>query len=395
MKIDRIQTFAVKIPYHDRFGGQPKAPITFPASDYYFEDEWREVYATKTQTLLIRIDTDEGVHGWGESQAPIVPEAAQVLIDEVLGPMLIGSDPRQVEVLWDRLYRSMNVRGHFTGVMLDAISGLDTALWDIKAKAAGEPLFRLLGGPFRTRLPAYVSGLRAPSPQGRVELAAALFAEGYAGVKLYLGRGVEADIEQAEAVRGRVGSKGSLFADLFWIYSLEEATRLGRALQALGVEWIESPLHPEDIRGHAALARTLDIAVAVGEPLRTRYQFFEWLARGAVDVAQPDIARCGITEGTRICNVVSAFHRPVAFHLGVSLAVSMAATWHMAASTPDCLIQEHEPPMLELSNELLTQPLCVDRGALLVPEGPGLGIDIDMKALAAYASPHETPRSRR
>jgi D-galactarolactone cycloisomerase len=386
MKIDRIRTFVVKMPYHDRFGGQTKAPSTFPGSDYYFEDDWREVYADRTQTLLTRIDTDDGIYGWGESQAPIVPEAAQSVIEQLLGPMLLGRDPRQVDVLWDLMYRSMNARGHFTGFMVDAMSGLDIALWDIKAKAAGEPLVRLLGGPRRERLPAYVSGLRAPTDQARADLAAQHFADGYAAVKLYLGHGIEADIAQAKMVREHVGSRGRLLSDLFWIYTLGEAIRLGRELQALGVEWIEAPLHPEDIHGHAALARALDINVAIGEPLRSRYQFAQWLEHEALDIAQPDLARCGVTEGRRIAALAAACHRPVAFHLGVCLAVGMAATWHVAASVPEFYIQEHQPPMLELSNRFLTTPLRMDRDGLVVPMTPGHGADVDLEALLAYTA---------
>src|SRR5262249_23187710 len=156
-------------------------------------------------------------------------------------------------------------------------------------------------------------------------------------------------VAQAKAVREGVGAGARLMADVFWVYSLETALRLGRELQALGVEWIESPLQPEDIGGHAALARALDINVAGGEPLGSRYEFAEWLGRDAVDIVQPAVARCGITEGRRIADLAAAYHRPVAFHLGVCLGVGMAATWHMAAAAPGFYIQEHQPPMLELS----------------------------------------------
>jgi D-galactarolactone cycloisomerase len=386
MKIDRVRTFVVKMPYHDRFGGQTKVPSTFAGTDYYFEDDWREVYARRSQTVLVRLDTDDGLYGWGESQAPIVPEAAHAVIEHLLGPMLLGEDPREVERLRDTMYRSMNARGHSSGFMVDAISGLDIALWDIKAKAAGEPLARLLGGPFRDRLPAYVSGIRAPTDEARGELAAKHFADGYAAVKLYLGHGVEADVAQAKAVRKRVGTNARILADVFWVYSLETALRLGRELQSLGVEWIEAPLQPEDIDGHAALARALDMNVAVGEPLRSRYEFAEWLARDAMDIAQPDLARCGITEGRRIADLAAAHHRPVAFHLGVCLGVGMVATWHMAAAAPGFYIQEHQPPMLELSNRFLTTPLRMDRDGLVVPMVPGHGADVDLDALAAYTT---------
>lgn len=384
MKITRVETFVVKIPHHDRFGGQVAPPKTFPGSGYYFEEEWNEAYADQIQSLLIRVETDDGLHGWGESQAPIVPEAARDLIDRLLGPMLVGSDPRQTNVLWERMYKSMHVRGQITGFMLDAISGLDAALWDLKGKAAGEPVSGLLGGPFCDRLPAYISGLRAPTVEARAELAQKYFEEGYPAVKLYLGRGVEEDIASARSVRERVGDGKRLLSDLFWMYTLPEAERLGRALQDLGIEWIEAPMPPEDVPGHARLAGALEVAVAVGEPLRTRYQFREWIERRALDIAQPDVARCGITEGKRIADLAGAYHLPVAFHVGVCLGVAMAATWHLAAATPNFYIQEHEPPMFDLSNRLFKEPLRVEGGHAVVPEGPGLGVDVDMEALRAW-----------
>jgi D-galactarolactone cycloisomerase len=385
-KIDRVRTFVVKIPYHDRFGGQTATPNLLAGGEYYFEAEWNEVYADRTQTLLIRIDTDDGLHGWGEAQAPIVPEAAQAVVDRLLAPMLIGADPREVRSLRDRCYLSMNGRGHFTGFMVDAIAGCDIALWDIAARAAGVPLSTALGVRLRDRLPAYVSGVRAPTTDARAVLTAALCQMGYEGVKLYLGRGVEADLAEAEAARGQAGPAARLFADLFWVYPFQEAVRLGRGLEGLGIEWLESPLPPEDLDGHARLVAELALAVAAGETLRTRFQFAEWLARGALDVAQPDIARCGVTEGERIAALAADSGRPVALHLGVSLGVAMAATWQVAATLPNFFIQEHHPPMLELSNRFLTDPLQVERGSLLVPASPGIGVDVDLDALAPYVT---------
>jgi L-alanine-DL-glutamate epimerase-like enolase superfamily enzyme len=384
MKISRIQTLVVKAPVHDRFGGQTSSPLTFPGTDYYFESEWREVYSRKSEALLVRIDTEEGLHGWGESQAPIMPEVAKIIIDRLLAPLLIGCDPRQTNVLWDRMYNAMRARGHTTSFMLDAISGIDIALWDIKGKAAGESVASMLGGPFTSALPGYISGLRAPTDEGRAELAARYFGEGYVAIKLYLGRGIEEDLAHARAVRQKVGNGKRIMSDLFWNYTLPEAERLGRALQELGVEWIESPLAPEDIRAHSKLADALQVSIAVGEPLRTRYQFLEWFERRALDIAQPDVARCGLTEGKRISDLASAWHIPVAFHLGVSLGVAIAATWQLAAAVPNFYILELEPPMLELSNHFLTEQLRIESGQAVLPKGPGLGIDVNMDALREW-----------
>jgi L-alanine-DL-glutamate epimerase-like enolase superfamily enzyme len=383
MKITGIETFVVKIPRHDRFGGQPEQPRCFADSDYYFETDWREVYSRKTESLLIRVTTDEGIQGWGESQSPIVPEVASTIIERLLAPMVLGHDPRDTDGLWDRMYESMNVRGHTGGFMLDAISGLDLAFWDIKGKAVGKSIARLLSDSVAVRLPMYVSGIRASSNVARAELAASHFDDGFAAVKLYLGRGVAADIDQAQSVRRRVADR-RLMSDLFWKYSLAEALELGRALQDLGFEWVESPLAPEEIAGHRRLAESLDIAVAVGEPLRTRFQFLDWFRGRALDIAQPDIVRSGITEGLRISRLAAENGIPVAFHLGVCLGIGIAATWQVAAATPNYTILEHQPPMLELSNQFLAEPLLIDHGEAVIPDKPGLGVEVNLDALSRW-----------
>jgi L-alanine-DL-glutamate epimerase-like enolase superfamily enzyme len=386
MRISAIQTFVLKVPRHDRFGGQSEQPQTLLDTDYYFEKEWREIYSRNSESLLVRVDTDEGIYGWGEGQAPIVPEVAATIIDRVLAPVLIGADPRENIALWDKLYSTLNNRGQITGFMLDAIAALDIAFWDIKGKAAGEPVWRLLGGSARSRFPGYVSGIRADTDEARADLALEHFEAGFAGVKLYLGRGVEQDIAQATLVRQRVGPGRRLMADLFWKYTLPEAQRLGRALQELGIEWLESPLQPEDVHGHSKLAQSLDVAIAVGEPLRTRYQFLDWFRLGALDLAQPDIARCGITEGRRIADLASAWHLPVAFHLGICFGIGILATWHVAAATPNFLIMEHHPPMFEISNQFLREPLALDHGKVVLSDRPGLGADIDVNALERWVA---------
>lgn len=386
MKISKIDTFVVKAPVHDRFGGQSTNVGAFPKSDYFFEAEWGEVYSRRLEGLLVRVETEEGLHGWGESQAPIAPEVTKDVIDRLLAPMMIGADPRQTGVLWERMYRSMSVRGQVTGFMLDAISGVDIALWDIKAKAAEESVASMMGGPFSTRFSTYISGLRSPTDTGRAELGKRYLSEGHAAVKLYIGRGLEQDLAQVQTVRREIGRDKRLFCDCLWKYRLPEAEYLGHALQELGVEWIEAPLAPEDIHGHARLADALRMSVAVGEPLRTRYQFLEWFKQGALDIAQPDIARCGITEGKRIADLASAWHLPVAYHLGISCGVAIAATWQVAAATPNLYIVEHHPPMLEFANRILAGSLKMEDGHAMLPDGPGLGIDVDMNALQNYIS---------
>lgn len=389
MKITKVDGLVVKMPYHDRFGGQSRPPEALAGGEYFFESEWKVVHPTIFQAVLVYIETDEGSYGWGECQAPIAPEATCEIISQLLKPMILGSDPRAVNALWDRMYSSMAGRGHITGFMLDAMAGIDIALWDIKGKAAGEPVYRLLGGACRQQLPLYVSGLRSSNAEACAEMACECFDQGYAAIKLYLGRGVANDVAQVQAIRKYVGDQERILTDAQWAYRLPEALKLGRTLEDLGVEWFETPMRVENVRKLAKLANALQIAVADGETLRTRRQFREYLEQEAIDIAQPDIARCGITEGKRIADMADAYDLPVAFHLGLSMGVAIAATWHVAAAIPNFYIQEHHPPLFEQSNRLLRQPLKVDAGQAVIPDRPGLGIDLDREMLEHFTEVSE------
>ena len=386
MKITQVETFIVRLPHLDRFGGQGAGPAAFGPGLYHFEPEWNEVHPTVSQCVLVCVHTNDGVHGWGECQAPIAPEATRAIIDQLLGPMILGADPQAVNAIWQRMYRSMAGRGQLTGFMLDAMAGIDIALWDIKGKAAGVSVCQLLGGPCRERLPLYVSGLRGATAEARAKLALDYYAQGYAAMKLYVGRGVAADLAAVRALRAAIGADRRLLVDAQWRYTEVEAEKLGHGLDTLGVEWLETPVAPENVGGQARLAAAVQLAVTAGEGMRTRFEFRPWLEQGALDIAQPDIARCGITEGRRIADSAETYQVPVALHLGLSLAVANAATWHVAAALPHFYIQEIHPPLVELSNRLLVEPLRIEQGQAVVPARPGLGIDVDRAALAKLTS---------
>jgi galactonate dehydratase len=296
--------------------------------------------------------------------------------------MLIGADPDAVNLHWNRMYRSMAGRGQITGFMLDAMAGIDMALWDIKGKAAGLPVCRLLGGPCREKLPLDVSGLRGPTREARAGMAREFYGQGYAAIKVYIGKGPEADLEEIAALRNAVGKDKRLLTDAQWSYTEPQAERVGKVLENLGVEWFETPVLPENLTGQARLAAALQIPVTAGESMRTRFEFRPWFEQGALDIAQPDVARCGVTEARRIAEMADAYHIPVALHLGLSLGVANAATWHVAAALSNFYIQEIHPPLVDLSNKFFREPLLIENGQAIVPTRPGLGIEVDREALS-------------
>lgn len=385
MHVESVEVLTVKVPTVHRPGAHAGPPQTIGSSTYLIEPSWQHLYSLDFQTCFVKLTTNTGLVGWGESQAPIAAEVTAALISNVLGHLVLGENPAQNEMLFSRMYHGQNVRGHVTGYYLDAIAAVDTALWDLKARAYDAPLFEVLGGPFRTELPAYGSDLHGNTREERVANARRYTHElNLSGVKLYLGRGLTHDIEEAQAIRAAIGPDKELYADCLWKYDLSSAIRLGRALDDLRAGFIEAPMQPEDRAGHAQLVRALDTPVAVGEPLRHVTQFLDWFQDRGLDVAQPDILRTGITGGKKIIDLANTFNIPVALHFGMSLGIGVAATWHVAAAMDNFLVQERQVRQAEVIGDMVQPLLEMRNGMLQVPQGPGLGVTLDEAAIEPH-----------
>jgi D-galactarolactone cycloisomerase len=385
MKIESVEVLTVKIPTVHRPGAHGATPATVGDSRYLIEPSWRHLYSLDFQACFVKLTTDDGLVGWGEAQAPIAAEVTAALISNVLAHVVLGENPAETERLWSRMYHGQNVRGHVTGYYLDAMAAVDIALWDLKARAYNAPLVELLGGPFRTGLPAYGSDLHGSTREERMANAKRFTQDlNLAGVKLYLGRGLAHDIAEATAIREAIGPDKELYTDCLWKYDLASAIRLGRTLDELRAGFIEAALQPEDRAGHVELARSLDTPVAIGEPLRHPTQFLDWFQVRGLDVAQPDILRTGITGGKKIIDLAEVFNIPVALHFGMSLGIGIAATWHVAAAIDNFLIQERQVRQAEVIGDMVVPALETHDGLLQVPKGIGLGVTLDEEAIAPH-----------
>lgn len=384
MPIAEVEALALKIDRGpERYQGF--AAVAGGESGYYRTRDYRCVYSPYVETVLVKITDDEGLVGWGEALSPAAPEATAAIVNRLLRPLLLGADPLAVDVLWSSLYDSMRERGHTTGFMLDAISGVDIALWDLRGQRLNQPVAALLGGAYRERVPCYVSGLPEPTEAERLAAARDWLARGFTAFKLHLGHGIAEDSATAAAVREAVGAEAWLAFDAHWRYSVPEAIALGRRLEALDYAFLEAPTLPEDIAGHAEIARALDLAVATGEAERTRYQFRDRLVAGAVEIVQPDIGRTGLTEGRKIADLAETFNVPVAPHLSLAQGPCIAASIHYAAALPNLLRLEYQPAMFALANRYLARPLVCEAGSYRLPAGPGLGLELDEAALRRHA----------
>lgn len=386
MQIQTIEVFSFKFDHHYRLGGHTDSPNRFPGTDYYFEPQWKHAYSRLTESCLVKITTNTGLVGWGEAQSPLVPEVPATLIAKLMGPAILGFDPTDTDFIYDRLYHLSHARGHTASYTIDAITGIDLALWDIKGKAVNKPVNQLLGKVVKQRLPLYVSGLRRPELADRESLAKEKIAAGFRGVKIFVGAGAEATLREMEAIRTAIGPDAELAFDAICRHDYDTALQIGLGLDQLNTMWFEAPIEPEDIAGHAKLAHNIKTPIAIGEPLRTLREFEPWLALNAMQIAQPDIVRCGITGGRRIIKKVTEKGLIVSPHIGVCTAIGVAATWHITSVLENTTSQEHQLDMFETANKVLDIPLQIESGKAVVPEGAGLGITINEDFVRKYSS---------
>lgn len=365
---------------------------------HVLEAELREPFSwslgwTRTRTaLLVEIEAADGTVGWGESYGPARPNAAVV---EAMAPLLIGADALATEAIWERLYAAFRDHGQ-KGLPVQALSGIDIALWDLKGRHFGVPAHRLMGGPVRTEVQAYATGLyrrEAGDPRRYLaKEAAGYVAEGFGAMKLKVGFGVAEDADVARAVRDAIGPDVALMIDANHAYDATRAIQLGRRLADLDIGWFEEPVPPEDLAGYALVRAQQPIPVAGGECEFTRFGFREVLVRRAVDVVQPDTcAAGGLSECVKIAAMANAHgvrYVPHVWGTGVALAAALQLI-AVLPSNPPCL--RPQEPILEfdrtehpIRQAILAEPIEHERGMVRIPHGPGLGIEIDRAALARF-----------
>ncbi len=338
--------------------------------------------------VFVKVLTDAGLHGWGEATLEGKEETIRACVHE-LGRGLIGKDPLAVEHHWQALYRHGFWRG---GVVLNsALAGLDQALWDLRGKAWGVPVYRLLGGPTRERIRVYTH-VGIYNPNLMEEDARRDVADGFTALKTGAWAG-DAALPEAEAIaafaervarlRETVGPAVDIMIDNHGRSRPSAAVRLMEALQPYGLMWLEEPTPPDDVESLARVrAAGPRMDLATGERLYSKWEYLPLLERRLVDVIQPDLCHAGgITECKKIAALAEAYYVQVAPHSPQG-PVSTAAAAHLALATPNFLILEFVRSA-PYRDRVLREPWAVREGHLEVPERPGLGVELDEEALAA------------
>jgi L-alanine-DL-glutamate epimerase-like enolase superfamily enzyme len=370
MKITDVKVYALSAPINDpyRIAGHTINDVT---------------------ATLVEIESDTGLRGYGEALTRLGPTVAREVVSVILKPILMNADPMNVDVLWERMFATMSYRGHWKGFMLEAMSGVDIALWDLMGKALNQSVSSLLGGRHREEVEAYGSSILHKDRAAMVEEAHDVVQQGYRKLKVKVGMGVETDFANVKAIREAVGPDIGIMLDANSGYDAETSLKLGYLIEPLDIIWLEEPVPPYDYEGYRKLSERLRVPIVGGECEFTRWGFRDLIIRGKVAMIQPDICRCGgFTEGRKIAALASAHGIAIAPHYGASSAVSIAASLHYAASLSNLFVVEQMFTENALREGILKDPIlrCVD-GKMTVPTGPGLGIELDFDKINEYLLP--------
>ncbi len=343
--------------------------------------------AVKRDAVVVRVTTDDGLVGYGEAHHGRAPGAVAHLVNTTLRQLVLGLDATDVVGVWARIYK-MQLGSHGLGAATAiGMSGIDMALWDIRGKAVGWPLYRLLGGVSRP-IPAYAGGvsLGYQEPAALVEEASALVRTGYRALKLRIGDSPARDLARVGAVRKAFGDELVLLTDANTGYTVEDARTAMPGLDACGVGWLEEPFPAHDYRSYQMARGFGRVPLAAGENHYTRFEFTRVVEDGAITVLQPDLSKTGgPTEGLRIAALAGAWKLPINPHTSMT-GLNMAATIHFLAAIDNGGYFEADVSKGNLFRDaLVSRPYEVGRDGCVRPlEKPGLGLDLDEEFLARH-----------
>jgi len=341
--------------------------------------------------LLVKVSTDAGITGWGEVDG--CPAVARAVIEagyshtqvNGLRAILLGEDPLATARLWNKMYASTLYYGR-SGAAIQAMAGVDIALWDIKGKALGKPVVELLGGALRDRMRVYSSNMFQFSVEDTVARARQAIDTGHTGVKFGwepFGRDEAMDLRYVEAIRRAIGDDNDFMLDVGLAWDAKTTIRRARLFEPYRLFWIEEPLHPDDYAGYGKVSRSCLQHIAAGEQECTVVGFERLIDEGGIDIVQIDLTRCGFTQAMRVAAYAQRRGRKVCNH-NFTTDINTAASLHFLCAIENALVMEYCVEPSEISQRLAKQPVTIRDGYAHLPEGPGLGVEPNDEVIAKY-----------
>ena len=343
-------------------------------------------------TIVVRVITDEGIVGIGEVDSSpwvvkaIIEAPKSHTICRGLKECILGENPFHINQIWEKMYEGSIFFGR-RGAAIQAMSGIDMALWDIMGKAAGKPVYELLGACYRKEIRAYASSIFGETLEETGEMARRYIDRGFTAVKFGwepMGDDPEYDVAMVKTIREAVGPDIDVMIDAGLVWDAKTAIKMANRFSEYNIYWLEEPLPPDDLDGYARLSRGTDVRIAAGEEESSRFSYIDLMDRGQIDIVQVDVARCGgLTEAMRIAQLAADRFKPVVNH-AFKTGILIAASLHFLAAVPNAFIFEYCVSQSELRRNLTKQKFEVENGMVKVPEEPGLGIELDEDTVTKY-----------
>ena len=368
-----VDTFIVTIPRDTPYLGPLAADERVNVRGYVVRRGNGTIYPMFDRSILVRITTDDGTVGWGETYGICAPRATCEIINDLLTPVTIGADPANVQQVWDELYGLMQVRGCSNGFHVDAIAAIDIALWDLYGKREGVPIRDLVGSTVNMTVPGYLSGLPAATLEERVALAVEKYAVGHRAFKFAAAISHEGVVAEMAALRSTLGSEAQIMVDLHWKYTAAEALEVIGALKPYRPFFVEAPVKPEDHAGLARVARESPVPIAAGEEWYTAYEAGNRLALGPMAFVQPEMGHTGITQFRRIAQIAAGHGTAIAPHATIGTGLFLAASLQISATLPHLWKHEWQHSIFGGNLALLDSDMNYVDGAYRLPSAAGLG----------------------
>ena len=372
--IARVEVFIARVPREVPYLGPLREGERINERGYLIRRGNRSIYPDRDMSVVVKVTGESGEVGWGETYGIAAPEATAAIITDLLAPVTLGRDPSAPGVLWEDLYDLMRVRGFGSGYYVDALAGVDIAVWDLFGRRAGLSVAQLLGGRRHERLPAYVSGLPAATLEERCAMAEGWVARGFRAIKFAAAMSDDGIVREMAALREAVGPEVDLMVDLHWKFEASQAIALIRRLEPHGLYFAEAPVQPEDVEGQARVAHAIGVPLALGEEWRTVYECRPRFERRAMGIIQPEIGHTGITQFARIGAMAGAFHMRVIPHASISLGLFTAASLGATSALQAVPYHEYQHSIFDRNLRFTDGAMGCEAGFYHLPDGPGLGV---------------------
>lgn len=373
--VTQVDAFILTVPRDEPYLGALGPGETPNERGYFVRQGNKTVYPIFDRSVVVRVTTDTGETGWGETYGIVAPKATTSIIVDLLADFVVGRDPEEASAIHDDLYSLMRVRGYTGGFYLDALAAVDIALWDAAGKVSGKPIYELLGGRKREELSGYVSGLPKPTLEERAAFAKEWLGRGFDRFKFAGAVAGEGVVREMAKLREVLGDDAQIACDMHWAHTPDEAIAAIKQMEPHGLWFAEAPIATEDVKGLAKVARSVNTPIGAGEEWRTLFEAQLRYDVDAVSIVQPEMGHTGITEFTRISEAAHGRGISILPHATVGSGIFLAASLHASFSLEGVIGHEYQHSVVERNHNLMTNRILCSNGSYQLSDAVGLGVE--------------------